>query len=201
MNRKLLAIVLALAVVLLATPFVSAKPWAYPKNNEKFETFYVEGTFSVVVIDAADKEYIPSFDNVKKYVQTFEESMMTYEITVDGTTYTLADGDFTYSGSAKFVYFDPVFADPAKTVVASSSHGVFFVDYMYDFGNDGNGPDGTIRMRYVANGGANNINSLVGTGDFKNVQVKATAWTSLDLTTLPPTVLIFHEGIVSGWPE
>jgi hypothetical protein len=200
MKKKILVVVSILILSFSLTPFAFAKPWD-PKNNEKFVTFYVEGTFSVAVLDAADFKYIPSFDNVKKMVQTFEESMMTYEITVDGTTYTLADGDFTYSGSGKFVYFDPVFVDPAKTIVASYSNGVFFVDYMYDFGDDGVGPDGTISMRYVANKGANNIFSLAGTGDFKNVQIKATSWYFLDVTTIPPTMNIFHEGLVSGWPE
>ena len=202
MNRKILLAVLTLVVVLLATPFVSAKPWEYPKNNDKFETFYVEGTFSILLFDAANREYLPSFDNAKLIVITFEESMLTYEITVDGTPYTLAGGDFTYSGSAKFMYFDPIFSDPdTKQIVAAYSKAVCFVDYMYDFGDDGNGPDGTISMRYVVNNGANNINSLAGTGDFKNVQIKATAWTELDFVSIPPKVLIFHEGIVSGWPE
>jgi hypothetical protein len=200
-NRKLLVAVASLfAISIMLTPLAAAKPWNL-KNNDKFKTFYVEGSFSVAIIDAGDKRYIPSFDNVKMFIQTFEESMATYEITIDEETYTLADGDFTYSGHAKFVYYNPVFANPEKTIVESSSHTIDFVDYMYDFGDDGNGPDGTIKMRYVFNKGANNIFSLAGTGDLRNVNIKANAWFTLDYLTMPPTMNIFHEGIVSGWPE
>ena len=67
---------------------------------------------------------------------------------------------------------------------------------MYDFSD---GIDGTLQMGYVVNKGAHNINTLAGTGDLRNVQIKATAWNVLDMDL--GVFTFFHEGIVSGWPE
>ena len=45
MNKKTLAIITALLVLSMTlTPLALAKPWEYPKNNEKFQSFHVELT-------------------------------------------------------------------------------------------------------------------------------------------------------------
>jgi hypothetical protein len=69
---------------------------------------------------------------------------------------------------------------------------------MYDFGDGDGGLDGTLTMLALITGNTVFlseemkpmwITSLQGTGDFKNVNIKATS------------VAPYHVGIVSGWPE
>ena len=88
LNKKILVAVL-LAGIMLAVPLVSAVPWTYPKNNDKFEEFAVVGSFSFLDIIFGDHQYVPSFDEVNKLVISWEENMLSYEISVDGKTYQL----------------------------------------------------------------------------------------------------------------
>ena len=197
LNKKILVAVL-LAGIMLAVPLVSAVPWTYPKNNDKFEEFAVVGSFSFLDIIFGDHQYVPSYDEVNKLVISWEENMLSYEISVDGNTYTLGV-DFTYTGIATLILYNPVFTEPTKLWTEDVSQSHTIVDYMYDFGDDDGGIDGTLTMRYVVNKGTGSINTLAGTGDLRNVQIKATAWNVFDPATYILT--IYHEGRVSGWPE
>ena len=88
MNREILLTVLALAFVLLATPFVSAVPGA-PKNNSKFQTWHYEKAvnFGLDIIVGGEHVYIPSFEEVNRLVISSDAGFLSYEITVGSNTY------------------------------------------------------------------------------------------------------------------
>ena len=202
-KKKVLAItVVLMAVAILATPLVSAVPWSYPKNNEKFQEFEGLGTFSILDILNGEHQYIPSFERVNKLVISWTEPHMTYQITVGENTYQLGIDFLMTECLTIAVFYDPIFDDPAKLYPIepggySAEHD--FVFWTYDFSAFPGGIEGTLRMKLVGtNEGNRFINSLAGTGDLQNVQIKATP--SLSFT--PPIYLnALHTGVVYGWPE
>lgn len=201
MRMMTLLIGVTLIAVLLLTPFAVATPLT-EKNNEKFQSFSVVGTFNFArAYFGGDHYYYPSIDNVKKMVIEFNEQMLTYVITIGGNTYNLGT-DFTYTGHATFTYFDPVFTLPAPYTMLypTSSRGQYhaIIDYSYAFSTST--IQGTINMQCVVNEGGFYINSLSGTGDLQNIQIKAQVTGNIyDSTTY--MITIFHDGLVAGWPE
>jgi len=202
MKKKILLTVLALSVVLLATPLVSAVPWTYPKNNEKFQEFEGMGTFSILDILNGEHQYIPSFEKVNKLTIIYTEPHLTYQITVDGNTYQLGTDFLMTECRTIAVFYDPVFDDPAKLYPIEpggyrAEHDLVY--WTFDFSAIPGGIEGTLPMKLVGTNEENRfINSLAGTGDLQNVQIKATA----TLTFTPPITLnAFHTGRVSGWPD
>ncbi len=200
---KIAVLVIAVALLgaaILAIPLVGAIPLK-EKNNDKFQAFHVVATYNwILSVMGSDNEYVPSEEKVNKCIQTVDEEFMTYEITVGTHTYTLGD-DFAYSGLFVTTYWDPVFGYPypVSSYPMSERASQSRVDYTYDFSAVLGGLDGVLQLRCVANNGGMVINSLVGTGDFQNVQIKAIATSVYDPARY--TVYIFHEGSVSGWPE
>lgn len=199
LKRKILPTFLALAVVLLAIPLVSAVPWT-PRNNEKFQTYSVTMKYNFLdVLLNSPHEWIPSTDKPNKLIIIDEEDFDTMEITVGTNTYSLGI-DFAYTGLAIYTFHDPVFEGQFGLLMPSDWRSEqLVVDYMYDFSAYPDGLEGTLQMRSIANGGGFFINSIAGTGDLKNVQVKATQG-SIDMN-LFPMITIPHVGLVSGWPE
>lgn len=202
MNRKILLIVIALAVVLLATPLVSAAPVYEKENNTKFETFHVNFVANVMTWLSGEHEFIPSMDNVNRLTINGPESFISYDITVDDKTY-YQGVDFTYTGHYEYVFFDvtawlvipgiiPPYVWPSESRASQ-----LIVDYEYDF-LAASGIEGTIQMRAIANErGWMTINSLAGTGDLQNVQIKATGAGFEEA----PLYYATHDGWVTGWPE
>jgi len=192
MNKKVFALVVVLLALSMLTTLVQAKPYT-ERNNEKFERFAVSG-LPAYEPWTWDFRYIPSEDNPNVIVASWDEVMTDYVITVGANTYHL-DTDFTYTGHAVMTIYDP---DPWPPVIpipyAWSEKWHLRVDYMYDFSAGSSGIEGTIEMLAIFNEGGVSINSLRGTGDLKNVQIKATT-----VTAVPPNIA--HEGIVSGWPD
>lgn len=88
---------------------------------------------------------------------------------------------------------------PDNDVITGSNLNNTRVDYMFDFSAIPGGIEGTLTMRAEFNQGGRSINSLAGTGDLQNVQIKATASNSFNPATFILT--ISHEGIIHGWPE
>jgi hypothetical protein len=196
--RRESVIVLVLAIIMLATPLVSAVPLK-EKNNDKFQTFGTQGTFSLFDIVNGDHQFIPSFDKVNKMVTRYEENMLTYTITVGSKTYYLGS-DFAYTGNTVEVLFDPIFGDPGKTIVLGSRYEEIFVDYMFDFSAYPGGIEGTLNMHAAYTNGNGFTRSLSGTGDLQNVEVKEIGLEgSFDPNTFMETVN--HAGLVHGWPE
>jgi hypothetical protein len=182
---------------MLTTPLVSAVPQK-EKKNDKFQTFSTEGTFSFFDMINGDHKFIPSFDNVKIFVTTYEENMITYTITVGSKTYSLGT-DFAYTGHAVIIEYGPVFGDPDKTILLGSRLEKVVVDYMFDFSAYPGGIEGTLKMHSAFINGTGYTRSLSGTGDLKNVKVKETGLPgSFDPTTFIETVR--HAGLVHGWP-
>jgi hypothetical protein len=195
----MLVIAVALMVIaILATPLVSATP-VKDKNNEKFQTFSVIATESFAQTMLAEHQYIPSVDNINRLVITVPETLTTCQITIDGKTYTLGE-DFAYAGLLTYSFNQPVFNNPKVGLLypSNSNANSTKVEYTYDFSAYPGGIEGTLNMLGEFTAGGRFINSLSGTGDLQNVQIKAIA--------IPPTVVsgivnIHHEGIVIGWPE
>ena len=200
MNRKLT--IIPLVLVLLSVAFVSIAQASSTdlKNNDKFETYTVEGVFLFSKIAYADHQYIPSMDNVKMLLINYEEEFKTMQIKIGDNTYQLGK-DFAYAGNAKYVFHDvtdwltikdflPAYLWPKS----GAFHGnMLTVDYTFDFSAYVGGIEGTLNMIAV-NG---HINSLSGTGDLRNVQVKADMLASTGF----PSITIHHQGIAAGWPD
>jgi len=188
---------------MLAAPLVSAAPAANPKNNEKFETFSVAASFNILTWFAGEKEYIPSMDKVNIYHLSWDETFRTYDISVGSKTYHL-NTDFAYSGHVKYTWHDvtawsTVGGLPPYVWPSESRSVMAIVDYMYDFSAVSGGLDGTIHMLAIMNSAGKWINSLEGTGDFQNVQIKAVIDDSPPNSGL--TYYLVHHGTVTGWPE
>ncbi len=196
--KKTTFAVLTLAIIVVATPLVSAIPLE-EKNNDKFQAFSTTGTFSIMDVVFADHKYIPSFDNVNKIAASWEENMLTYTITVGSNSYYLGT-DFAHTGYSVETAFDPVFADPAKTKVVSYRAKETMIDYTFDFSAYPGGIEGTLNMRAVFTQGIGFINSLSGTGDLQNVQAKETGLGS-SFNPVTKIVTVAHAGLVHGWPE
>ncbi len=193
--------VVSMVAAMLATPLAGAVP-PVEKNNAKFQTYHVTATLSFTAdfLQIAQREYIPSIDNIEKLVMTIPEHFITYAVTVDGHTYTLG-ADFAYSGVAVYTYNQPEFNNPRLGLAypSGSAANHTIVNYSFDFSAYPGGLEGTLELRAEFNAGGRMINSLAGTGDFQNVQVKAAATNSLNPVTLILT--ISHDGTVIGWPE
>ena len=196
MKKKLLT----LAVVLLLLP-ISTIAFAYAvplgdKDNEKFQTYYDEGTYNAATAPVV-RTYIPSFEQVNKMVGDLDETFINYKIVVDGKTY-LLNKDFAYTGHATQTYFDPVFRTPAQTSVVSSRASMIMVTYMFDFSAFSGSIEGTLMMHAVFAQGNDKVHSLSGTGDLQNVQITAL---NLPPVVALPLVTVKHGGMVSGWPD
>jgi hypothetical protein len=198
MNKKVFVIAALLLALPVLTAMAHATPWT-ERNNDKFQTYEATGTFSILDFLTAERQYIPSFDEVNKMIVSWEGPHLTHQIMVGGNTYQLGT-DFLYTdGLTIEAIYDPVFSDPAKLMPDDYRARNIRVYWTYDFSAFPGGIEGTLRMQLVAPDEKNRfVNSLSGTGDLENVQIKATASTSF---TPPTTLNSLHVGIVSGWPE
>ena len=152
-------------------------------------------------------------EEANKVVVVYEEQAIAgYQIRIgeDGPSqrvYNLGE-DFTYYGVAKITAWNPILPyafdpeNPMMTLFLAGTKFHYRVEYMYDFGDDGEGIDGTLRMRATwrsddffsfVTPGSFKITSLEGTGDLQNVNVKAT-------NTIAEAGSA-HLGTVIGWPE
>lgn len=191
MNKKILVIFVALLVLSITlTPFALAKPWNYPKNNDKFKTYSVSLIPNPIPIANADVKYIPSEDNPNKAIQSWVEEHIVYTITVDEVPYNLHT-DFEYSGVAVITAFGAPFTLSPFGTIQGDQLNQFRVEYMYNFSAVSGGIEGTIEMLALSKDGEMSIRSLRGTGELQNVQIMATN----------VGVGLGHVGIVSGWPE
>ncbi len=191
---------IALTVTLLMALSTITLAQAVPlkdKNNEKFQNFSVTGTYSFLGVLLAEHEYIPSIDNVNRLVINQDEAFSTYAITIGERTY-MKGTDFTYTGHAVYTFNQPVFGSTllGKLYPTDSSANSIKIDYMFEF-LPASGIQGTLNMQGTFTEGGSFINSLAGTGDLQNVQIKATASSSISGMTLT----ISHEGTVLGWPQ
>lgn len=203
-----------LAVVMLATPLVAAKPWTYPKTNPKFEEYGVTYGFDWANLIGANYAATAGLEEANKVVIVYDEIAVSYQIRIgeagpEQRIYNLWDpiaetGDFTYSGVGTITVWDPVLPyafdpdDVLGTLFVNGRKQHFRVDYTYDFSAVPGGLDGTITYVALISGNSFILNGdkpmhifdTKCTGDFQNVQVQATAGAGGT-----------HMGVVSGWPE
>jgi len=186
MNRNIKVIIATFFVFsTILTPFALAKPWDYPKNNEKFQNFsaVLAGTIPNYVND-----FKPNEENPNVIVQSWGNNIVDYEIVIGEKHYFMGD-DFLYDQYCVHTSIGAPFFEMLGIYVGSKSNHMR-IKYEFDFSAVEGGIDGTLEMLSVSNNQESTIRSLRGTGDLQNVQIMATA----------PT-LGTQEGIVSGWPE
>ena len=200
MNRKVLCIaVFLMAAAILASPLVGpAEACNTNRYHYRWEKFEVAASYSFLDTLNGEHKYYPSEADQKKVVISWDENVTTCDIMVGGVTYSLGK-DFTYSGHAVMVFYDPVY-NPAVTLLypANSSSSKMRVDYMYDFSSVPGGLKGVIRLVATLENGVLSIRSLWGTRDFEDVEIRATSTSTFDEATL--MVNLSHNGRVSGWP-
>jgi hypothetical protein len=200
-SKKIISLILiCLMVSMSAVTLAKADPLD-DKNNDKFQSYGVTAKFSFTkALQSADYNWIPSQAKTNVMVIEYDEQFMQYDITIGTHTYKLGT-DFAYTGHAKYVYFEPVFGTtygPYYPVSYRSQYHV--IDYMYDFSAVPGGLEGTLKMRamFSSNSGEIDINSLAGTDDLQNVQIKAT---HAGASTVKGITTANHAGYVLGWPE
>jgi hypothetical protein len=192
-------ILICLMVSMSAVTLVKADPLG-DKNNDKFQSYVVTAKFSFTqALFSADFNWIPSQTKTNIMVIEYDEQFMQYDITIGTHTYKLGT-DFAYTGQAKYVFFEPVFGTTYGLYYPISYRSQYHViDYMFDFSAFQGGLEGTLNMRAMfSNGGEMDINSLAGTGDLQNVQIKAT---HAGASTSKGVTIAAHAGYVLGWPE
>ena len=206
MKKTVLVIAVTLfAVAMLATPLVTAVPLK-EKNNDKFLPFHVDLVVSGAVFVAGEHNFIPSMDKVNKLTVDGPETFIKYDIKVGSTTYK-QNVDFIYTGSFEYVFYDvtawwiiPGVLDEYDWPAPDGYRARHFtVDYSLEF-LPVSGIEGTIQMKAVsASRGWMTINSLSGTGDLQNVQIKAVV-SGEGPAAIQGVYWGTHDGTVTGWP-
>jgi hypothetical protein len=184
-NLAILTIILAISITI--TPFALAKPWEYPKNNDKFQSFSV--TLNGV-LPSYENEFKPNEENKNVIVQRWGNNIIEYEIVIDDNWHYLLGDDFEYDQQCVHTAIGFPFINMGGMgyyLGAKSNH--LRIEYTFDF-TDGDGIEGKLEMLMVDNNGIISIRSLSGTGDLRNVQIMATS-----------SGLGSHGGIVLGWPN
>ena len=183
LNKKvLLTAIVLLTVIMLATPLVSAQVWNNDKNNDKFESYYVE--HENLPITDLEMDFKPNAANPNVIVYSWGDNEGDYEIVIGGDKHYLRGVDFAYDQDCVWIAIGAPFIG-----LFGSKSNIWRIEYKFDFSAFEGGIDGTLEMLFVYNNGILSIRSLRGTEDLQNVQILATA------------VLGFHSGIVIGWPN
>jgi hypothetical protein len=203
MNKKSVFVIL-LSAAMLISPLAGIALATDPYTDPNALAWNVDASFSFLDMLRANHTYVPE-DKVANPVQklyiSYDEKLLTCDIKVGGVTYSL-DKDFTYKGHVDYIYYSPSFANPTLGYLYPSvfSSAEATVNYMYNFSAVPGGLEGTLSMLATSKDSVSSIVSVGGTGDFVNVQVKATIspqW----YEAAKMVVNIYHDGAVSGWPN
>ena len=179
--------IVILAVIMLATPLVSAQVWNNDKNNEKFESYYV--MHGIVLPTDLEVDFKPNAENPNVIVYSWGDNVGDYyEIVIGGEKHYFRGVDFAYEQECVWTAIGAPFINMGGVIMGSKSN-IWRIRYKFDFSAFAGGIDGTLEMLFVFNNDIISIRSLRGTGDLQNVQILATA------------VLYEHTGVVLGWPE
>ena len=200
MNRKINVFTVLFLTLFMSTIMLAQAAPLKDKNNDKFQTFVEAGSYSILSYATAGATYTPSMEKTNKLILSWNEAMLTYEISIDGNTYIMGK-DFIYTGYATEIFWDPVFGGSGGMIFPSDYRATqLVVDYMYDFSAFQGGIEGTLMMRAVSHGEkGSTITSLAGTGDLQNVQINAFVSNG---GFIPPVTITFeHKGLVQGWPN
>jgi hypothetical protein len=189
-NRKILLVVLALAAVLLATPYigmVSAIPGA-EKNNDKFEFF------QLVVSGSTSGEFDKIWTNPPDVLPPITVHARgggwitgdTIELTIGSVTYTKTSSPVRVDYSTTFDY-NGVLKDGVPTIK------IRLLDIVTVYVNDV--AVGTLVLKITAVGGPSGYSGTIvgyGTEAFEGVHISA-----IDSVVPPSYVRI---GTIQGWP-
>jgi hypothetical protein len=202
MNKKI-SLVILLSAAMLISPLAGTALATNPYTDPTALSFHATKSFSAASIMQGNHTYTPAdkvANPVQKLVISFDEKLLTCDISVNGVTYSLGK-DFNYTGHVEYVYYNPSFTNPAFGYLYPSAFSSVEakVDFMYDFSAIPGGLEGTIKMNATVKDDATSVNSVLGTGDFKNVSIKATITTYLDSVNL--VTYAYFDGMVSGWPK
>jgi hypothetical protein len=183
MNKKILVLVVGLLVLSITlTPFALAKPWEYPKNNDKFESYLV--IHENLPVTDYEVDFKPNAANPNVIVYSWGDNEGDYEIVIGGDKHYYRGIDFAYDQDCVWTAIGAPF-----TGLWGSKSNIWRIEYTFNFSAFEGGIEGTLEMLFVFNNGIISIRSLRGTGHLQNVQILATA------------VLGVHSGIVIGWPD
>ena len=194
MNKKILVFTItALSLILLTTPLIGTVA-ARRSRCCDWEDFTVNlvTTLDPAAMKVEDKGY--------KIVLSWPETMTDYSIMVGDKVYTL-NNDFIYKGFAQFTAWKPTGENHPVLGFPIGEYMEFEVWYMYDFSAVFGGIDGKLKMHAISKitdaadfgvGGNMEIKSVWGTGDLRNVKIRAT-----NGGPEGPS----HVGKVCGWPD
>jgi hypothetical protein len=183
MNKKILVLVVGLLVLSITlTPFALAKPWEYPKNNDKFESYLV--IHENLPVTEYEVDFKPNAANPNVQVLSWGDNIGYYNITIGGDKNYFRGVDFEYDQNCTWTAIGAPFIG-----LFGSKSNIWRIEYEFDFSAVDGGIKGKLEMLFVYNNGITSIRSLRGTEDLQNVQISATA------------VLGVHSGVVIGWPD
>ena len=197
-NRKILGIAFVLiAVAMLATPLVSAKP-EIEKNNDKFEYFKLE--FDGVQ-DPGGQEWNSPPTGLPKVHHSRGmpySSISMVELTVGSETFDMTTEPYSVDYTETFD--GEIFLDNEGNYIGWHMR-VTDVITVYEYGT----PVGTIVLKIpaivVMDGMEASIKSGgitgYGTGELKGVHISAV---DLGFSGIPPSFLFGREGTITGWP-
>jgi len=193
MNKKIMVLTITvLTLIMFTTPLIGAVE-ARRSRCCDWEDFTVNLT------TALDPAAMKIEDKGYKIVLSWPETMTAYSINVDGKVYTL-NNDFIYKGFARFTAWKPT-GEVSPIGFPVGEYMEFEVWYMYDFSAVFGGIDGKLKMHALSKindaadmgtAGMMKINSVWGTGDLRNVNIRATNGGPGNPS---------HVGKVCGWPD
>jgi hypothetical protein len=204
MNKKICLVIL-LSAAMLISPLAGIVLATNPYTDPTALAYDVDYSFSFMDVLRANHTYVPAdkvTNPVQKVTISYDEKPLSCDIKVGGVTYSLGK-DFTYTGHVDQTYYSPSFANPALGYLypSSFSGSEGTVNYMYNFSAVPGGLEGTLSMLTTAKDGVGSIVSVGGTGDFRNVEVKASYITPRWYEAATGVVHMYHDGAVSGWPK
>jgi hypothetical protein len=203
MNKKIFFVIL-LSAAMLISPLAGIVLATTPYTDPTALAWSVDGSYSFYDMLRANHTYVPAdkvANPVQKLTLSYNENLLTCDIKVGGVTYSLGK-DFTYTGHTDYTFYNPSFADPTLGYYYPSVYGgdEATITYMYNFSAVPGGLEGTLSMLATMKNDVFSIVSTGGTGDFKNVQVKATN-SPIWFEEAKLIVHTYHTGMVSGWPN
>jgi hypothetical protein len=174
-----------------------------PYTDPTAVAWNVDKSYSSMDLVKANHTYVPAdkaANPVQKLTISLDEKLLTCNINVGGVTYSLGK-DFTYTGHMEYIYYNPSFNNPTLGYLIPSgfSGSEATVNFMYNFSAVPGGLEGTLSMFATVKNDVSSVASVGGSGDFKNVEVKATISQYNDVANL--VVNIYFDGMVSGWPK
>jgi len=212
-NRKILLTVLALAIVLLATPILgTAQAWGYKSVPQELNVKLYGSVLTAINIKPCPRDALLTMedgvytDPNLKYVY-LEQSMAAdlVILTIGGEVFSTADNEMAFYGTYWGVIFNPT--------DGQNDYTRYFIIWRLDFNPATTGIDGSIVFYAVGYGdmaytplsagglpGIEDHGVGFGTGDLRGVRTEDTGNLVFDFTKTPPA-WVEHRGTITGFPQ